>query len=277
MIGSVVVRPGVVVIGQEHIFFAKRPPELQADIRRRCGALDALVVLTETDRRQYREALPPTARVECIPNAVRPLGGAPSDVSGKVVLGAGRLSPQKGFDRLIGAFGELAPSEPEWVVRICGSGRRKVPLQQRIDDAGLSERVCLVGAVKNLALEMERASIFVLSSRFEGFPMVLIEAMSKGLPVVAFDCPTGPADIVEDGRFGFLIPDGDVEALSAAILELIRDEPKRRRFGAAALEASRQYDVSVIGPRWDRLLAELMPPDAGVSARDPVSSYAAQP
>jgi glycosyltransferase involved in cell wall biosynthesis len=276
IIGSLLVRPGVVVIGQEHIFFDNRPPELQADIRRYCGRLDALVVLTQTDQQRYREALPSSARVECIPNAVRPLGGPPSILADKVVLAAGRLTPQKGFDRLIRAFADVASVEPEWGVRICGSGRRQAHLQERIDASGLSERVCLVGAVKDLAPEMERASIFVLSSRFEGFPVVLIEAMSKGLPVVAFDCPTGPADIIENGQVGFLVSDGDVNALGEAILELIRDEQKRRRFGAAAIDRAREFDVSAIAPRWDRLLAELMPGEAGASARGPVGSYAAQ-
>lgn len=265
IIASLLRRPGVVVIGQEHIFFEHRPPELRAAIRRHCGGLDAMVVLTETDRRAYREALSPPARVECIPNAVPLLGGAKSDLSGKVVLGAGRLTHQKGFDRLILAFAEVAPMEAEWTVRICGGGRRRATLQTRIDNHGLSERVQLVGPVKDLAREMEQASIFVLSSRFEGFPMVLIEAMSKGMPVVAFDCPTGPADIVEDGRVGFLVPDGDVSALAEAILELIRDEPKRRRFGAAAAELAMKYDISAIGPSWDRLLSELTPAETGAS------------
>jgi glycosyltransferase involved in cell wall biosynthesis len=259
------------------MFFAHRPPDLQADIRRHCGALDAVVVLTETDQRAYREALPPTARVECIPNALPGLGGAPSDLAGKVVLAAGRLSWQKGFDRLIRAFQHVAPLEPEWVLRICGTGRHQERLQRRIDSAGLSERVCLVGAVDDLAAEMERASLFVLSSRFEGFPLVLIEAMSKGLPLVAFDCLTGPADIVENGRVGYLVPEGDCQALGEAILELIRDEPKRRRFGAEAFERARQYDISVIGVRWDRLLADLIPARAGASASDRFGSYAAKP
>jgi glycosyltransferase involved in cell wall biosynthesis len=257
IIGSLLRRPGVVAIGQEQIFFEHRPPELQAAIRRHCGDLDAMVVLTETDRRSYREALPPQTRIERIPNAVPALGGAQRDLSGKVVLGAGRLTRQKGFDRLIVAFDEVARREPQWTLRICGEGPGRPKLQKRIDNRGLSERAQLVGAVKDLGNEMEQASIFVLSSRFEGFPLVLIEAMSKGMPVVAFDCYTGPSDIVEDGRVGFLIPNGDVPALAEAILELIGDEPKRRRFGAAAAELAMSYEISTIGPRWDRLLSEL--------------------
>lgn len=110
-----------------------------------------------------------------------------------------------------------------------------------------------------MAARMEQASIFVLSSRWEGFPMVLLEAMTKGLPVVSFDCPMGPADIVEDGRTGFLVPDGDVGALAASILELVRDEPKRRRFGAAAAERAQAFTLPRIGPRWEELLADLEP------------------
>jgi glycosyltransferase involved in cell wall biosynthesis len=253
-------RPSVVTIGQEHMFYAHRPAVLQAAISRYCGGLDAMVSLTETDRHRYRDALPPGSRVEAIPNAVPRHGGPPSELTGKVVMGAGRLTRQKGFDRLTDAFAEVARAEPEWQAKIYGRGPRREKLQTHIDNQGLTDRVRLAGAVKDLGKVMDRASIFVLSSRYEGFPMVLIEAMSKGLPVVAFDCPTGPADVVEDGVVGFLIPDGDVDALSAAIIELIRDEPKRRRFGAAAAERAASYDISAIGPRWDRLLAELTAP-----------------
>ena len=99
--------------------------------------------------------------------------------------------------------------------------------------------------------------MFVLSSRSEGFPMVLLEAMSQGLPAVSFDCPTGPAEIIEDGRTGFLVPAGDVDALGEAILELIRDESKRRRFGAAAAERAEDYSPGRIGALWDDLVAEV--------------------
>jgi glycosyltransferase involved in cell wall biosynthesis len=105
---------------------------------------------------------------------------------------------------------------------------------------------------------MEKASVFALSSRFEGFPMVLLEAMSKGLPIVSFDCPTGPRELIEEGHDGMLVANGDVDALGGAMLELIEDEEMRRRYGAAAREKARGYEMSAIGPRWDRLLAQVL-------------------
>jgi glycosyltransferase involved in cell wall biosynthesis len=257
IVGSLISRPGVVVIGQEHMFLAHRPRELQTDVSRRCGDLDAMVVLTQADRQHHREVLPAGARVECIPNAVPPLGGPRADPSSTIVLAAGRLTWQKGFERLVRAFADVARAEPGWTARIYGRGPRYDKVQERIHACGVSDRMELADAVADLGKEMERASIFVMSSRYEGFPIVLIEAMSKGLSVVAFDCPTGPADIIEDGDTGILVPDGDVTALGAAILDLIRDEPKRRRLGAAAAERVRRWDVATIGARWDRLLAEL--------------------
>jgi glycosyltransferase involved in cell wall biosynthesis len=104
---------------------------------------------------------------------------------------------------------------------------------------------------------MERASIYALSSRFEGFPLVLLEAMGKGMAPVAFDCPTGPADIIDDHRNGLLVPFKDVAALGAALLEMIEDEELRRRCGAAAVETARSYTMEAVGPMWDRLLADL--------------------
>jgi glycosyltransferase involved in cell wall biosynthesis len=260
IIGSLMSRPGVVVIGQEHMFLAHRPAELQADVGRRCGDLDAMVVLTQADQRYHQEMLSAGARVECIPNAVPPLGGQRADLSSTMLLAAGRLTWQKGFERLVSAFADAARAEPGWIARIYGQGPRHDKVQATIDACGVSDRIELAGAVADLGKEMERASLFVMSSRYEGFPIVLIEAMSKGLPVIAFDCPTGPSDIIENGRTGILVPEGDVAALGAAILELIRDEPRRRRLGAAAAEHVHRWDVATIGARWDRLLAELTNP-----------------
>ncbi|MGH3091203.1 MAG: glycosyltransferase, partial [Gaiellaceae bacterium] len=125
-----------------------------------------------------------------------------------------------------------------------------------VEEEGLSEVVELPGP-QDLAREMAEASIFVLSSRFEGFPVALLEAMSKGMAVVSFDCPTGPAELVDDHRNGLLVPPRQVDALAAAMLELVEDDDLRRRCGPAALETAQDYRMESIGPRWEALLAEL--------------------
>jgi glycosyltransferase involved in cell wall biosynthesis len=257
ILGAKLSRRGVAFVGQEHVNLAARGPAIQPSIRRAYPHLDAMVVLTETDRREYQRALEGRGRVEAIPNAVPTPSGPPSDVSNPVVIAAGRFTRQKGFDLLIPAFARVAREEPGWSLRICGRGPLGSALRHEVIESEASNSIYFPGLVSDMPRQMERASIFVLSSRWEGFPMVLIEAMSKGLPVVSFDCPTGPADIVEDGVNGFLVPKGDTDGLAAAILELVRDESKRRRFGAAAAERAQEYTLSAVRPRWDALLAEL--------------------
>jgi glycosyltransferase involved in cell wall biosynthesis len=272
VLGAQLVRPGVAVVGQEHVHLGARGPALQPALRRSCRALDAMVVLTDADRRAYEEMLGGATPVARIPNAAPELEGPVSDGSRPVVLAAGRLSPQKGFDLLIAAFARVAREEPDWTLQICGAGRDGPALRRLVDELAVSSHVSLRGNVRDIAGAMEQASIHVLSSRWEGLPMVVIEAMSKGLPVVAFDCPTGPAEIVEHGTTGLLVPPEDVDALAESILELIRDEPMRRRLGAAGAERARDFALSRIGPLWDELLESLgsppttrgSPPDGAV-------------
>jgi glycosyltransferase involved in cell wall biosynthesis len=122
--------------------------------------------------------------------------------------------------------------------------------------------VQLAGPAQDMGAEFGAASIFVLSSRFEGFPLILIEAMSKGLAVASFDCPTGPSDIIDDHRNGLLVPHKDVDALAGAIRELIEDEALRRACGAAAAVSAREYSIEAVGPRWEALFEDLRTPAA---------------
>ncbi|HEV2812118.1 MAG TPA: glycosyltransferase, partial [Solirubrobacteraceae bacterium] len=246
--------PGVTTVGQEHMNFHSHLPGLAKAMRRHYGRLDALTTLNHDDRRDYEQLV---GRAVRIPNALPPLGGGPADPDAKVVVAAGRLTRQKGFDLLIRAFARAAREEPGWQLRIYGGGPEHDALQQQILDAELYGDALLMGPTRFLGEELARGSLFVLSSRFEGFGMVIVEAMSKGLPVVSFDCPRGPSEIVGDGRDGVLVPPEDVDALAAALLSLMRDPERRRRFAAAAVETARAYEVSEIGREWDALLDDL--------------------
>jgi glycosyltransferase involved in cell wall biosynthesis len=243
----------VAVIGQEHMNFLSHRPRLAADVRRHYRRLDALTVLTREDQRDYG---PFARRVELIPNPVPPLDGGVSDQTAPVAIAAGRLNSQKGFDLLIRAWAQVAERHPDWRLEIHGSGPERPALERLIAEHGLERRVALEGRTKALGAAMAAASLFVLSSRFEGFGLVLVEAMGKGLPVVSFDCPRGPSDIVDDGVDGLLVPPEDVGALAQAILALIEDEPRRRRLAAAALTKAERYRTEAIAPRWDTLLAD---------------------
>lgn len=250
--------PDAVTVAQEHMNFHAHRPALARAVRRHYGELDALAVLTEADRDDYRRQLTgsPT-RVVHIPNAVAPLGGDRSRLDSRVVVAAGRLTTQKGFDLLIRAFGPVARRHPDWQLRIYGGGREREALRRLILEEGLYDDVFLMGPTKQLGEAFSQASLFALSSRFEGFGMVIVEAMSCGLPVVSFDCPRGPAEIITPGHDGILAAPEDVAGLSAGIEALVSDGERRRAYGAAAAETARRYELPAIGARWEALLQEL--------------------
>lgn len=253
-----IARPRVVTIGQDHMNLGSYREQIRREIVRRYGRLTALTVLTPASLTEYREALAgQPVRVARIPNALPNVDGGATRGDSKVMVAAGRLTRQKGFDLLIRAFVEVSEKHPDWVLRIFGSGHLENKLKKMIAKHGLTGKVILNARTRRLGHELADASVYVLSSRFEGMPMVLIEAMSKGLAVVSFDCPHGPAELITHLSDGLLVPPKDVAKLSAALLQTIEDENLRRQLGHQAKESARAYDLEVIGAQWDRLLAEL--------------------
>jgi glycosyltransferase involved in cell wall biosynthesis len=247
--------PGMKLIGCEQMHLQAHDAQLREEMRRLYPRLDSFVVLTEGALRDYDAHLGGRPALVRIPNSARELG-ALSDLGARRVLAAGRLHPQKGFDWLIEAWARIEANHGDWTLRICGEGEERAALEAQVAGHGL-ERVEMPGACSDMEHEMSRASVFALSSRFEGFPLVLCEAMSKGMAPVSFDCPTGPAEMIEDGENGLIVGLGDVDALAAALARMIGDEELRRRCGTAAAVTGRDFKMDVIGPMWDELFTRL--------------------
>lgn len=219
----------------------------------------ALVVQTEAVARGWARRVVPWWKVRVIPYPcwlVEVEGGMVERLPW--VVGMGRLvCEQKGFDVLLEAFSRVAGKHPGWRLMILGEGPDRGKLERMVGDLGLVGRVELPGWVGDPERWLRRAGVFVLSSRYEGFPNVLLEAMSLGCAVVAADCPSGPGEIVRDGVDGFLVPVGDVEALAGRLDELMGDEGLRRRLGERAWEVRERFSLPRIMGQWEELLGEV--------------------
>jgi GalNAc-alpha-(1->4)-GalNAc-alpha-(1->3)-diNAcBac-PP-undecaprenol alpha-1,4-N-acetyl-D-galactosaminyltransferase len=221
---------------------------------------------------EYFEKWMPQGRCVVIPNMVSPVGAeAPlhsardglSRSSGpKTLVAMGRLVPQKGFDLLLGALDLIMNRHPEWRLKILGDGPLREELQQQASGLGLSGQVSLPGRVADPFVALRQADLFVLSSRFEGCPLALCEAMACGLPAVSFDCPSGPGEIIRQGIDGLLVPPQDVGALAGALDRLMGDAAERSRLARHAPDVTQRFGLPRVMGMWDSILAEI------VSARD---------
>ncbi|MFI9051106.1 glycosyltransferase family 4 protein [Streptomyces sp. NPDC053427] len=245
-------------IAQEHLRHDAHGKRLRAELARHYRTLDAVVTTTEADAAVYRTRMPlPGVRILAVPNIVPPPAAAPSDGASTVIAAAGRLVPGKRFDLLIEAFSAVAAKHPEWRLRIHGGGAERARLQKLIDGLGLGDRAELTGPRSPIEAEFAKASIVASASDAESFGMTLVEAMRCGVPVVSTDCPLGPAEIVDSGGNGLLVPCGDGRALAGGLLELIEDPALRRRMAGAALASGHRYDPEPIAGRYQLLFDEL--------------------
>jgi glycosyltransferase involved in cell wall biosynthesis len=220
---------------------------------------DALVVQSSAVRDWARE-IGVSARVDIIPNPINPeFNGSAKAAhrrgSGHTVVAMGRLVRVKGFDLLIEAFARCAGQHPEWSLVILGEGEERSNLESLIVAKGLQDRVRLAGKVPQPSHILGQADLFVLSSRFEGFPNALMEAMACKLAVISTDCPNGPRDIVRDGVDGLLIPPDDINALAKGMDRLMGDSAERQRLGACAMEVIERFSIEKVMSMWGELVA----------------------
>lgn len=220
---------------------------------------DRFVVLTEEDAQMWGEM--PNIRV--IPNAANFIADSYSDCSAKRVIAVGRLDYQKSFDRLILVWEKVYEKMPDWRLDIFGQGEWKEMLQQMIDERGLQDVVKLNAPTKNIGREYAESSMLVMSSHYEGFPMVMIEAMACGLPAVCFDFKCGPRDIIQPEENGLIVPDGDIDELAEAMISLMKDEEVRKRMGENAKRVVETYSEEKVMSKWIKLYEETVADKSG--------------
>lgn len=218
-----------------------------------------LVALTEADRLKWsrkfsNEVITITNAITQYPKTVRPYHERE-----KIVLCAGRLDRQKGFDMMIDAWRKIYAKHPDWKVNVFGEGPERAALERQIKEKIGNGSFMLCGNTSGIYEEYQRSSVFAFSSRYEGFGLVLAEAMSCGLPCVSFDCPCGPAEILNDKVDGLLVPEGDVDAFAEQLDWLISHEEARWAMGRAARESARKYSLDIIMPQWTALFDRLCP------------------
>ena len=181
----------------------------------------------------------------------------PDWFSKPVLLGIGRLAEQKAFDRLVRIHAGMRASGISQHLVILGDGPDRLALEQEIARLGVSDTVFLPGHVNNVADWLAHATVFALCSRYEGFALVLLEALAAGVPTVAMDCPAGPREILRDGEAGVLVPEGDEIAMQAAIAELLAEPALRGRYAQAGLTRARDFTPEYIVPKWEALLQDV--------------------
>lgn len=257
---------GVVRVGWEHFNFNTifNRPKGRLNRWRLARTLtarfaQAVVVLTRRDAELWRMGIPGIhARLEVIPNFLpfpRPAVN-PYRPDRKVVLSAGRLSGEKGFDLLLEAWGRVEQDFPEWALRIVGDGEEASRLKAQALHAGL-QRVEFAGRSGDMPAHYAAAGLYCLSSRSEGFGMVLIESQAYGLPAVAFDCEVGPRELVEHGVNGLLVASGDTAALAEGLRTAMSSPELRARMSGRSYEAAARFKPQEIIAQWEELLGSL--------------------
>lgn len=258
------------VIVTEHSDPAHRPLTAPWKVLRRwVYPRAARIVSVSRGVDRYFEWLP-RAKREVIHNPVstRCVASSRSDLPepvrhGRFIAAMGRLTRAKGFDLMIRSFGRLSADLADWQLVILGSGEEERPLRRLASDLNLTQRVHFLGAVKDPASVLQHAEIFASSSRWEGFGNAIVEAMACGVPVISFDCPSGPSEIIVDGVNGILVPPGDLSGFTTALIALAQHPERREAMGREGKNRAGDFAVTNIVRSWNELLAQVARSPAG--------------
>ncbi|MBD8346832.1 glycosyltransferase family 4 protein [Dysgonomonas sp. HGC4] len=215
---------------------------------------DAFVVLTEEDRKRWSEI----KNVKVIPNSLSFYPSEQSLCTEKRIISVGRLTRQKGYPLLIEVWQIVAKKYPEWKLIIFGEGEDKEMLNRMIREADLTSSISIYPPTNNIVKEYLKSSVYVMSSIYEGFGLVLTEAMACGLPCISFDCPSGPSEIIKDGEDGFLVETENIEGLAQKIILLIENEDLRIEMGQKAKVNAQRFLPEYIMPKWISLFNEVI-------------------
>lgn len=215
-----------------------------------------VVVLTGNDK-EYFDSIFKSSHTEVIPNPVILTEKFYSSLENKEMISLGRLQYQKGYDNLVDIFKKVHEKYPDWQLSIYGEGALREKLQHKIDSLGLTDFMHLRGVTTDVPSVLRQSSIYVMSSRFEGFPMVLIEAMNQGIPCVSYNCPNGPSDIIQDQINGMLVENQNPDKLVDAICYMIKNPEIRKEMGRKCCDSVDRYSISAVCAKWDKLFYDL--------------------
>ena len=226
------------------------------EMLKRC---EKVVVLTHKDAACWKG----NDNIEVIHNVVTNYPEKITDVADrpKRIIAVGRLHAQKGFDLLIQSWQLIAARHPDWQLVVYGHGGDLQKLQQQLEKAGLTSSMTFAGATDNIYKEYQDSAFYVMSSRYEGWGLVLVEAMSCGLPCVSFDCPYGPSDIIRDGEDGLLVENGNIQQLAEKMELLINNKELRERLGVRARLNAARFTSDNIMPQWTKLFETIVQND----------------
>lgn len=251
VLGIKYLNKNIVHVGQEHKPYDAHTAKMQKFIKRWYDKLDILTCLTKRDLEYYSNI---NKNIYQIPNGTE-VDDLMCRLNNKVVISAGRLSKEKGFDLLIKSFQKVVEKHPDWQLRIFGDGVEKDNLVKQIFELELYNNVFIYPTTNKLKEEMLSSSIYTLSSRYESFGMVIIEAMAIGLPCVSFKCE-GPLEIISDGIDGILVERENCEELANKTINLIEDFEARKKLGIKAKQNVIRYSMSEIANKWDQMISE---------------------